>query len=487
MRKLVTLLALAALLSGCAKFSADGGMDEVARGVGRETGADIGRNVVKITNVEQAEQAKQRVVALLAEPLTADAAVQAALLNNRDLQAAYNDLGISEAAYVQASLPPNPGVSFMNVAGTGVANFEFRLIEDILGLLTLSRRTEIAAEHFEHARHQAVETTLRLAAATRRAHIRTVAAQQQVGFLDQARATVDAAARLNAKLGETGGGDQLDQAELAAFYAELSARLAQARLTARRERETLTRLMGLWGGDVSFKLPPELPPLPPESDTMVPRTTAAAEVEAVNRRVDLVMARHDVAALAKSLSLTDATRYVSMLQLSGIANNETANPLTNTNTDITRAGTQIDLQIPIFDTGEARLRTARESYMRAVNRLAAKAVNARSEARIAYETYRGTYDIACFYRDRVLPLRQIVSKEIMLRYSNSVLVGEGMRVDLFKFLTDTRVRIGANAAALDARRDFLLAAADLQAALSIGGGAIGGESGSFVPSSPSMQ
>ena len=51
-------------------------------------------------------------------------------------------------------------------------------------------------------------------------------------------------------------------------------------------------------------------------------------------------------------------------------------------------------------------RKARETYMRALNRLAATAVNARSEARIAYETYRGTYDIAKFYRDRVLPLRQ---------------------------------------------------------------------------------
>jgi outer membrane protein TolC len=213
---------------------------------------------------------------------------------------------------------------------------------------------------------------------------------------------------------------------------------------------------------------------------------AAVEVEAINRRVDLVMARHDVAALAKSLSLTDATRYVSMLQLAGIANNETANPLTNTNTDIRRAGAQLDLRIPIFDTGEAGLRTARESYMRAVNRLAAKAVNARSEARIAYETYRGTYDIARFYRDRVLPLRQIVSKEIMLRYSNSVLLGEGMRVDMFKFLTDARVRVTANAAALDARRDFLLAAADLQAALSIGGEPGGGSAGGTVGPPTSM-
>jgi outer membrane protein TolC len=126
-----------------------------------------------------------------------------------------------------------------------VANIELRLIADILSLLTLPRRTAIAAEHFAHARHQAISTTLRLAVDTRRAHVRAVAAQQQVVFLDQARATVDQAVRLNAQLGEAGGGDQLDQAELAAFYAELSAQLGRARLVTRRERETLVRLMGL--------------------------------------------------------------------------------------------------------------------------------------------------------------------------------------------------------------------------------------------------
>src|SRR5439155_25239754 len=108
---------------------------------------------------------------------------------------------------------------------------------------------------------------------------------------------------LNIKLAEGGGGDQLDQAELAAFYAELSARLGQARLTARREREALVRLMGLWGGDVGFALPPALPPLP-----LAPETIEAVEVEAITRRADLVQARHDVAALAKNLALTDSTR-----------------------------------------------------------------------------------------------------------------------------------------------------------------------------------
>jgi outer membrane protein TolC len=475
----VMMLAFTGLVAGCASFSPDGGMGEVAQGVGRETGPGIGRNVVKIASVEQAQQAKQQVANLLAGPLQADAAVQVALLNNRDLQAAYNDLGISEAAYVQSSLPPNPGISLLDAGGTGVANFELRLIGDMLSLITLPSRTAIAAEHFAHARHQAILTTLRLAVDTRKAYIRALAAQQQVGFLDQARGTVDAAVKLNMQLGQAGGGDQLDQAELAAFYAELSARMAQARLAARREREMLVRLMGLWGSDVSFDLPAELPSLPGEPESM-----ATVEIEAINRRVDLVMARHDVAAQAKSLSLTEATRYVSMLQLAGIFNSESANPLTNTNTQINRGGAQLDFQLPIFDTGEARTRSARETYMRALNRLAAKAVNARSEARIAYDTYRGTYDIARFWRDRVLPLRQTVSREVALRYNNGVLAGEGMRVDLFRFFVDARVRIGATASALDARRDFYLAAADLQAALSIGGGGSASSEPAAPPSTP---
>ena len=60
---------------------------------------------------------RSRVDRLLAKPLTADAAVQVALLNNRGLQAQYNELGVSEAEYVEASLPPSPTVSIERVSG----------------------------------------------------------------------------------------------------------------------------------------------------------------------------------------------------------------------------------------------------------------------------------------------------------------------------------------------------------------------------------
>jgi outer membrane protein TolC len=191
------------------------------------------------------------------------------------------------------------------------------------------------------------------------------------------------------------------------------------------------------------------------------------------------MARHDVVALARSLKLTQATRYVSMLQLAGFVNNENANPLTTTNTSITRGGGALDIEIPIFDTGEARERKARETYMKAVNRLAAKAIDARSEARIAYDAYRSTYDIARFYERRVLPLRRVVSQQMALRYGSAVLAKENMRVDYFRVLADQRARIAANGQALDARRDFDLAAIDLQAALTYGGNA-GASTGSSM-------
>src|SRR4029450_11423072 len=105
--RMVLAVALALLAAGCAKFTGDGGMAPVTEGIRKE----IGKDAVKLTSAEDNRRARERIQALLGEPLSEDTAVQIALLNNRGLQAAYNDLGISEAEYVQTSLPPNPALT----------------------------------------------------------------------------------------------------------------------------------------------------------------------------------------------------------------------------------------------------------------------------------------------------------------------------------------------------------------------------------------
>lgn len=449
---LATVLGL--LAAGCAKFTDDGGMAPVTGSVRQE----IGKDAVKLSSAEETRRARERVQALLAEPLAEDTAVQIALLNNRGLQAAYNDLGVSEAEYVQTSLPPNPAITIGRTFGTGgFAEVGFQLVGNLLAFATLPRRTEIAKREFEEARYRAVATTLSLTIDVRRAYVRAIAAQQRLELLEQSRQTADASARMMKQLGETGAANKLDQARVSVFYADLSAQVAQARLSVAGTRETLNRLLGLWGADLAYKLPARLPALPAAVDTL-----ADVEVEAVRRRVDLIILRYEIVTLAKSVGFVNATRYLSFLELGLGYRNEIETNDAGEQSSKNRYGLELGIVIPIFDTGEARTVTAREIYMRAVNRLTERSVNARSEARVAYTTYRATYDIARYYQVRILPLRRQISAEVLLRYN-------GMLVDVFELLVEERERISANVASLDALRDYHLAVADLQAALIVGG------------------
>ena len=457
----VTVAALG--LAGCATFSPDGGIGAVQSAVKTDLAADT----VKITSDAQAASAETRYRGLLKKSLTADRAVQVALLSNKGLQAAYKELGVSEAQFVGATLPPNPTISLLTVSGSGALDIERRIIASLLSLATLQARREIADAQFKGAQLKAIGATLKLAADTRRQFWRVVSASEQSGYLLEARASAQTASELAKRLGETGALNKLEQSREHAFYADLSAQIAKARVQHALERERLTRQMGLWGRDIAYALPSRLPALPGKL-----RPSLKIEAEAVARRVDLKLARGELELVAKQLGLTKATRYVSSLELSGaqnISRKQTTDPVTGaTSVEKTNQfGAEIAFQIPIFDTGEARTREAEETYMRAANRLAEKAVNVRSEAREAYVAYKGAWDVAHVYQNQVLPLRKLIQDEQLLQYN-------GMLADLFTLIQDARLRTLSNVAAIEARRDFWIADADLRAAI-VGGGMAGGE------------
>lgn len=454
----ISLLALT--LAGCATFTRDGGMAPV----NAQVSSAIGTDAVKIASKAEAQAASARVKALLAKPLSADSAVQVALLSNRNLQAEYNALGVSEAAFVEASLPPNPSISLGGTLQEGSLEIERRLVGSLLSLLTLPARKALAEREFEAARYRAVEATFRQAANARKAYYRAVAARHRATYLEQARASTDAAADLTRKLGETGAATKLDQARAGAFNAETSGQLAAARLEAGVMREALTRELGLWGADTGYKIPNRLPPLPKKL-----QTSDQAETEAVRKRVDLIAARLELDALARSLKLDNATRYVSTFELAGFANFERSkNDHGEVEKDRPKGGAlDLELEIPIFDLGETARRRNAETYMQAVNRFAAKAIAVRSEARSALLAYRAANDIARQYRASIIPLRKVISEEAQLQYN-------GMLIDVFELLTTTREGIETNVAAIEAQRDVFLAGVDFQSAI-IGGGAGGGD------------
>lgn len=443
---------LAALLSACASFSPDGGVDIAAEVARRE----LGQDAAAIRTPEDAAAAKERVERLLKRPLNADGAVEIALRSNRGLQAAYNRLGIAEAIMVRESLPPNPNISLGGVTGPLSSEIEGAVAADILALATLPARGEIAADRFDAARLEAAEATLSVATEARGAYYRAVGARELLHVMEQAESAAAAAAKLSRQLGETGAMPKLDQARDQLFHAEIAAKLASARQKASSERERLVRALGLWGADLSFALPDALP-APPAHIRDMPKV----EQQAVERRVDLQIAQKKLDALAKSLGLAESTRYVDLFQLSALGK-ITREDVSGDRVTFNTAGAGGAIEIPIFDLGETRVRESEQRWLEAINLLAQKAVEVRSQAREAYLAYRATYEIARQHQREIMPLHAIISEETLRRYNTMI-------VDVFALLEDARRRVLATGAAVEAKQDFWLADVDLRAAVAGGG------------------
>ena len=458
------------MLSGCATFTADGGMSKVQTAAGDV----LAQEVRRIHNDADAAEIATRVRAIIASGLSADKSVQIALLNNRGLQAVFAELAATEAAAVDAALPPSPTLSLTRLTASIAANpafgtaleIERQILVNVLSLLTLPRRRDIAQSQFRVAQLRAAELVLRTAAATRRAYYRAVGSAHVVTFLEEAKASAEAASEVAKRLGQTGALNKLDQAREHAFYAELAAQLAAAKLQRDSDREQLTRLMGLWGRDAQFRLPTRLPELPARV-----RTAPEVEAEAIDKRIDLAISRAELDLLAQTYGLTRKTRFINVLEVAGIRNFEKETVVTphpppeEPETERTKTrwrGIELEIQVPIWDLGEARTRRAEETYLQALHHLAERAINVRSEVREAYALYRGSYDVARHYRSEILPLRKIISDETMLRYN-------AMVADLSALLVDARARIMTNVAAIEARRNHFLAETELHVA-TYGGG-----------------
>ena len=100
--RLTGLAALVLVLTGCASLSPDGGFGEVEKATAERIGAPV--QLAWARQPEDLDRIAQRVNQLLGKPLSMNDAVQVALMNNRGLQAAYAELGITEAEIVQEFL-----------------------------------------------------------------------------------------------------------------------------------------------------------------------------------------------------------------------------------------------------------------------------------------------------------------------------------------------------------------------------------------------
>ena len=441
--RLVGLAALVLTLTGCASLSADGGFGTVEKLTAERLGSPA--QLAWARQPEDLDRIDQRVGELLARPLGMEDAVQVALLNNRGLQAAYAELGITEAEVVQAGRLPNPGFSFGRMTKGDEIELERGLHVNLARLIAMPLVQRVEARRLEQVRTTVAMQVLSLAADTRKAWVQAVAAEESVRYSRQVMQAAEAGAELARRMAQVGNFNKLQQAREQGFYADAALNLARAEQQQRAARERLTRLMGLWGAQTAFKLPERLPDLPAQ-----PRDLPEVERTALAQRLDVAAARSGAEATARNLGLTRTTRFVNVLELGLVRNSSNEAP--------TQKGWEIGFELPLFDWGGARVARAEAIYMQALHRAAETAINARSEVREAYGAYRSAWDIVKHQRDEIVPLKQRISEENLLRYN-------GMLIGVFELLADARSQIASVNGAIDALRDYWIAQADLDMAL----------------------
>jgi outer membrane protein TolC len=441
-------LGIAILLSGCASVSPDGLRSDVQALTNIRT-AGIAAQLPPTDPAAQA-QAQQAIQAWLAQPLSQEAAVRIALLNNPGLQARMAALGIADAQRVQAITLPNPHLSIGRLTNSHEREIERSIAFNLLSLITLPWRMEQSQQQIEVATLQAAQDVVALAAQARRAWIKAVAAEQVAAAHERMHEAAEAGAELARRMVLAGNWSRLQQAREQTLLADSSMQLTRARLAAALEREQLHRVLGLWGQQTHYTLEQQLPPLP-----ATPLPSDGIEAQALQQRLDVQAARRQWALLARQEGWATASAILSDVGLTYQRNTSTERD--GGHSEVTR-GWELELPLPLFDWGGAARAQASAAVRQQAALLQETAVKARSEVRSAWLTYRTAFDLAHYHAKELVPLQQRISDETTLRYN-------GMLLSVWDMLAQARTSVQAVANAVQAQRDFWLAETDLQLSL----------------------
>jgi outer membrane protein TolC len=246
-------------------------------------------------------------------------------------------------------------------------------------------------------------------------------------------------------MASVGNFNKLQLAREQSFYAEAALQRARAEQLRRVTRERLARSLGVWGEQTAFRIPDRLPSLPASA-----RELPDVERIALAQRLDLRALRLTVDELQSQRSVDQLSRWSGGLDL-GIKRE-------SSNEAPVKQGWELGIELPLFDLGDLRISRAEFLTRAALNRAADRAIQARSEVREAYGNYRIAWDIARHHREELVPLRQRIAEEHLLRYN-------GMLIGVFELLADARAQIAGVNAAIEALRDFWISEAELDAAM----------------------
>jgi cobalt-zinc-cadmium efflux system outer membrane protein len=308
--------ALFVLLTGCATVDQRAGFSDISAAVE----ARSGKRVVWHLGTELDIRVVQEVRALLQDTLTADGAIQVALLNNRDLQAVYAELGVAQADLVQAGLLKNPmfdGTVRFPIRG-GPLEPDLSTAVNFLDVFYLPLRKRVAAARFEDIKLQVTATVLDFSATVQAAFYRYQAHEQMLELQQTIVRALAASLEVAQRLHAAGNITDLDLARERALTEEAKLQLRSAETAVHQSREHLNTLMGLWGQQTTWHIDRRLPDIPAQ-----PLPFDGLEMRALRQSIDVASARQRMLVAGEQVGATRATALVPELSLGAAGSGKT--------------------------------------------------------------------------------------------------------------------------------------------------------------------
>ncbi|MCC6573501.1 MAG: TolC family protein [Planctomycetes bacterium] len=337
------------------------------------------------------KQIEGMVALLLRDGVTMDEAVRIALLNNRRLQAQFEEIGIGKADLVQAGMLTNPslGALFQFAEGGGIAAEVGGSILPLADIWRIPLQTAAAGARMRVAILRVLQEIVDVARDAKIAFVDALHALQerasQAEFVDNFRTALERTKERH----EQGYATELEVnlAELALLEQELD--LARAEQDQRLKFGALSRLLGIEAGRIAVVGTLEQTPAP------IP-DAAALVAEARQRRADVI---------AADASVTEAERLL-RLECWMIFKNVDLGATYTLEDETSRIGPRIDIQLPIFDQNQAQIAKARfKLRMREKEREELRlAVRQEIDEQLAALELNARH--ARLYRERIAPLQE---------------------------------------------------------------------------------
>lgn len=442
LRSALLAVAIGVTLSGCTSLATRPDNSEINFLLSERNGPQVEWSAVSHPVPEQ-----QAISQWLAAPMNADAAVRIAMLRSPRLQQEYARLGLARADVLDAVQISNPTLSLSRSyldPGSGY-NRLAGLTLPLADLLVLPVRARLAQKEFERAKLEIAGAVIHVAADVEAAWYTYVGAQQVADMRSAVAEGADATAELAQRFYDAGNISelQLKQEQAAASEARIVA--ARARAEAGRSRLALNTLVGLTGDAATWRTSDRLPmPVATEDDPVQLAKLAR------DSSLELLAARLHTDILLDALGVTRKLRWLGGSDFGYEREREA---------DGSRLrGPTLNLELPIFNQGQAKLARADARLAEARARLAQAEIGVGNSVRLGAEQVRELGNVVKIHREALIPQREAIVARSQ-EQQNFMLIG------VFELIQAKVQEYNAYQSYLEAVRDYWLARVDLMRAV----------------------